>query len=62
MIEKTRNKIRPSGRANPYLQMIQQILGYLEVFTDMKYIQIPKRTLEERGGFQTSPKEVDANF
>ena len=62
MIEKTGNKIRPSGRAIPYLQMIQQILGYPEVFTDMKFIQIPTIPLEERVGFQTSPKEVDTNF
>ena len=62
MMEIIGNKIRPSGRAILYLQMIQQILGYPEVFTDMKFIQIPTIPLKERVGFRTPSKEVDASF
>ena len=44
------------------MQIVQQIFGYPEVFTDMKFISIPTVPLEERAGIECAPKEEDQSF
>ena len=61
-MEKNREKNLLMGRAIPFLQMIQQLLGYPEVFTDMKFVQIHTLPLEERIGIERPPNNIDPSF
>ena len=49
-------------RVIPVLQMIQQLLGYSEIFTDLKFVQIHTIYLEERIGIERPPNNIDSLF
>ena len=46
--EKSRDSKLPNGRCMPILQMVQMMLGYPEVFTDMEFVMIPTLPYEQR--------------
>ena len=62
MLKKSRDYNLPRGRAISLMQMIQQIHGYPEVFTDMNFISIATVPLEERTGIELPPKDADPSF
>ena len=62
LLKQSRDYRLPRGRAISLMQIVQQIFGYPEVFTDMKFISIPTVPLEERAGLERPPKEEDNTF
>ena len=59
MLQKSRDYKHPRGRAVSLMQIVQQIFGYPEVFTDLKFIQIATVPLEERAGIERPPPYID---
>ena len=55
IMDKDRYKNHPSGRKISLFQMLQQMLGFPEVFHDMNFIQVPTVPLEERAGVEVDP-------
>ena len=52
----------PMARAIPFLQMIQQLLGYPEVFSNMKFVQIYTIPFLECIGIERPPNNIDSSF
>ena len=50
LLDASRNKHHPRGRAISTMEQLQLLLGHPQVHTTMKFVVIPTRPLEERSG------------
>ena len=55
-MEKNKKMNHPRGRRISLMEMIQMVLGYPEVHTDMGFVNIPTCPLENRSGTESSNK------
>ena len=60
-LKESRHKDRPKGRALAATEMMQIILGYPQIFTNLEFIKVSTLPLGERPGLEKVPPSANVN-